>query len=81
MKIKTSTRSRSGAQIIQVNNLGGNKNISQIQVSPGGGRHGKSPYVKVSTTDQGIIKVVDGTENGYKTDGRETATIIFSGGD
>lgn len=78
--IKNSTRSRSGAQIIQVNNPGGGKNISQVQVSPGGGRHGSNPYVKISTTDQGIIKIVDGIESTYKTDGKETATIIFSGG-
>ncbi|MDE7331372.1 MAG: hypothetical protein K2O16_03910, partial [Lachnospiraceae bacterium] len=42
--IKNSTRSRSGAQIIQINNPGGGKNISQVQVSPGGGRHGSNPY-------------------------------------
>ena len=78
--IKNSTRSRSGAQIIQINNSGGGKNISQVQVSPGGGRHGSNPYVKISTTDQGIIKIVDGSEGTYKTDGKETATIIFSGG-
>ena len=78
--IKNSTRSRSGAQIIQINNSGGGKNISQVQVSPGGGRHGSNPYVKISTTDQGIIKIVDGIEGTYKTDGKETATIIFSGG-
>ncbi|MBD5551378.1 MAG: hypothetical protein HDQ96_09390 [Lachnospiraceae bacterium] len=78
--IETSTRSRSGAQIIQINNTGGSKNISQVQVSPGGGRHGIGPYVKISTTDQGIIKIVDGIESTYITDGKETATIIFSGG-
>jgi hypothetical protein len=78
--IKNSTRSRSGAQIIQINKPGGGKNISQVQVSPGGGRHGSNPYVKISTTDQGIIKIVDGIESTYKTDGKETATIIFSGG-
>ena len=78
--IKNSTRSRSGAQIIQINNSGGGKNISQVQVSPGGGRHGSNPYVKISTTDQGIIKIVDGIKSTYKTDGKETATIIFSGG-
>ena len=78
--IKNSTRSRSGAQIIQINNSGGGKNISQVQVSPGGGRHGSNPYVKISTTDQGIIQIVDGIEGTYKTDGKETATIIFSGG-
>ena len=75
--IKNSTRSRSGAQIIRINNPGGG---SQVQVSPGGGRHGSNPYVKISTTDQGIIKIVDGIESAYKTDGKETATIIFSGG-
>ena len=48
---------------------------------PDGGRHGSSPYVKISTTDQGIIKIIDGSESSYKTDGKETATIIFSGGD
>ena len=78
--VKESTRSRSGAQIIKINNAGGGKNISQVQVSPGGGRHGSSPYVKISTTDQGIIKVIDGPKSLYKTDGKETATIIFSGG-
>ena len=78
--IKNSTRSRSGAQIIQINNSGGGKNISQVQVSLGRGRHGSNPYVKISTTDQGIIKIVDGIEGTYKTDGKDTATIIFSGG-
>lgn len=74
--IRNSTRSRSGAQIIQINNPDGGKNISQVQVSPGG-RHGSNPYVKISTTDQGIIKIIDGIESTYKTDGKETATIIF----
>lgn len=78
--IKTSTRSRSGAQIIKINNPGNGKNISQVQVSPGGGRHGDSPYVKISTTAQGIIKIINGSKSQYKTDGKETATIIFSGG-
>ena len=78
--VKASTRSRSGAQIIKINNPGGGKNISQVQVSPGGGRHGSNSYVKISTTDQGIIKIIDGSESLYKTDAKETATIIFSGG-
>ena len=78
--IQKSAKSKSGAQIIKINNPGGGKNISQVQVSPGGGRHGRNPYVKISTTDQGIIKIVDGSESLYKTDGKETATIIFSGG-
>ena len=78
--VRASTRSKSGSQIIKINNPGGGKNISQVQVSPDGGRHGRNPYVKISTTDQGIIKIVDGSESLYKTDGKETATIIFSGG-
>nr|WP_296006461.1 hypothetical protein [uncultured Blautia sp.] len=78
--IKNSTKSRSGAKIIKINNPGGGKNISQVQVSPGGGRHGSSPYIKISTTDQGIIKIVDGIKDTYKTDGKETAIIIFLGG-
>ena len=79
-KIKTSTRSRSGAQKIVVDNNSSERNIAQLQVSPGGGRHGSEPYVKISTTDQGIIKVVTGPESLYKTDGLETATIIFTEG-
>ncbi|MEK4472939.1 hypothetical protein NSQ91_06970 [Paenibacillus sp. FSL R7-0048] len=77
--VQVSTKSRSGAQIIKINNSGGGKNITQVQVSPGGGRHGDSPYVKISTSDQGIIKIVNGAESVYKTDGKEAATIIFTG--
>ncbi|MBP2113276.1 hypothetical protein [Paenibacillus silagei] len=76
--VQASKKSRSGAKIIKIQNTGGDKNITQMQVSPGGGRHGESPYVKISTSDQGIIKIVDGSENVYKTDGAETATIIFT---
>ncbi len=79
--VQSSTRSTSGAKIIKINNPDNGKNISQVQVSPGGGRHGGNPYVKISTTDQGIIKVVDGAESAYKTDGTETAKIIFTGGE
>jgi filamentous hemagglutinin len=78
--IRDSSRSSSGAKIIQVNNHGNDKNITQVQVSPGGGRHGNNPYVKISTSDEGIIKVVDGSLNNYLTDGAEKATIIFTGG-
>jgi filamentous hemagglutinin len=79
--IQTSTKSSTGAQIIKINNPGNGRNISQVQVSPGGGRHGENPYVKISTTDEGIIKIVDGAESTYKTDGTETAKIIFTGGE
>jgi filamentous hemagglutinin len=78
--VQASQRSSSGAKIIKINNPGGGKNITQVQVSPGGGRHGANPYVKISTSDQGIIKIVDGIEDIYKTDGKETSTIIFTGG-
>lgn len=77
--VQASTKSRSGAQIIKIDNPGESRNITQVQVSPGGGRHRDSPYVKISTNDQGIIKIVDGVEDAYKTDGKETATIIFTG--
>lgn len=79
VSIKASRKSSSGAQIIKINNPGNGKNITQVQVSPGGGRHGPNPYVKISTNDQGIIKVVDGLEKDYITDGKETAKIIFTG--
>lgn len=79
VSVQASKKSRSGAKIINIHNTGSEKNITQMQVSPGGGRHGDSPYVKISTSDQGIIKIVDGSENVYKTDGKETATIIFTG--
>ena len=64
----------------KINNPGNGKNITQVQVSPGGGRHGDNPYVKISTNDQGIIKIIDGVKDTYKTDGSETSTIIFTGG-
>lgn len=78
--IKNSTRSTSGAQIITINNKGEGRNITQVQVSPGGGRHGESPYVKIST-DSGKIKVIDGPQSTYKTDGTEKAINIFTEGD
>ena len=81
VSIRGSTHPRSKASIIEIKNTGGFSTISQIQVSPGGGRHGELPYVKISTTDQGIIKIVDGVKDMYKTDGKETATIIFTGGE
>ena len=77
VQVKNSTRSKSGAQIITVSNASKSRNISQIQVSPGGGRHGASPYVKISTTDNGKFKIVDGTADNYKSNGKETAEIIF----
>jgi filamentous hemagglutinin len=80
IEIVASTNSRSGAQIIQISNTVGTKNITQVQVSPGGGRHGELPYVKISTSTDGKIKIVDGIPSLYKTDGKENAKIIFTGG-
>lgn len=48
-----------------------------MQVSPGSNRHGGVPYVKISTTDIGKIKIVNASAKEYKTDGQEKATIIF----
>ena len=76
--ITSSVRPVSSASIIKINNTGNGKTINQVQVSPGGGRHGELPYVKISTTDQGKIKIVDGPERLYKSDGNEKAVIIFS---
>lgn len=52
--------------------------VSQFTSATSGGRHGPQPYVKISTTDQGIIKVITCDETLYQTDGLETATIIFT---
>lgn len=76
--IRDSAKKDSEAKIIKIINPGNGKNISQVQVSPGGRRHGKNPYIKFSATDQGIIKVIDGYEKDYKTDGKEKAILIFT---
>lgn len=59
--IRKSTHSTSRAKIIVVGNSGADRNITQVQVSPGSKRHGDVPYVKISTTDIGKIKIIDGT--------------------
>lgn len=79
MKQIIQKKSRSGAKIIKIKNESKNKNISQLQVSPGGGRHGSSPYVKISTNDIGKYKIVDGSITDYKQNADETAEIIFIG--
>lgn len=80
VEVVVSKRSRSGAQIIKIKNTSEveGRNISQVQVSPGGGRHGENPYVKISTTDEGRIKIIDGSQSNYKTDGDEKSIIIFT---
>lgn len=53
--VRNSARGSGQAVIIEVK---GHPEISQIQYHPGGGLHSGS-YYKVSTTTQGMIKVVD----------------------
>ena len=67
----------SKAMILEIINTSKERNISQIQVSPESKRHGNVSYVKISTIDIGKIKVVNGTKDKYKTDGKENATILF----
>ena len=70
VNVRQSSRGSGQAVIIEVK---GHPEISQVQIHPGGGRHGGS-YYKVSTTTQGTVKVVD--SNTYKPSAGEKATII-----
>ncbi|WP_181414276.1 RHS repeat-associated core domain-containing protein [Frischella perrara] len=70
VNVRQSSRGSGQAVIIEVK---GHPEISQVQIHPGGGRHGGS-YYKVSTTTQGTLKVVD--SNTYKPSAGEKATII-----
>ena len=74
---RPSKHSTSKAKIIVTLNGNKDRNISQIQVSPGSKRHGDVPYVKISTTDCGKIKIIGASLSEYKSDGRETAELIF----
>lgn len=67
----------SKAEIIEIKNHDKYKNIMQVQVSPGGGRHGDCPYVKISTNDIGKFKVVNGTKKEYKGDKNEKAKFFL----
>lgn len=75
--IRKSTHSTSRAKVIVVGNSSTERNITQVQVSPGSKRHGDIPYVKISTNDIGIQKIIDGRPSEYKTDGKEKATLLF----
>ena len=81
MSVKESKYPNSKAEIIDVNNSSKMRNISRIQVSDAPKRHGSQPYVKISTKDYGKIKVIDGIEELYKTDGKETTKLFFTGGE
>ena len=52
----------------------GHKQITQIQVSPSSRRHGGA-YYKISTSDRGVVKVVD--KKTYKPTPGEKSTIIY----
>jgi filamentous hemagglutinin len=66
-----STKGSKKAIIVEVK---GHSEISQIQVHPGGGRHG-GQYYKISTSNNGLIKVVD--RQTYSGAANERAKIIF----
>ena len=77
-KVRNSKYKNSTAEIIEITNPTKERNITQIQVSPhGSNRHGNIPYVKISTSDIGIIKIINGTPKEYLTDGNEKARLIF----
>lgn len=81
--IRKSNQSSSRAVIIEVTNVSeaAGRNVMQVQVSPGGGRHGALPYVKISTvsSDVGKIKLVMGPEELYNPSGEKRVTVIFLG--
>lgn len=76
--IRRSIHEDSTAQIIEIKNATKDRNIKQVQVSADGSdRHGNVPYVKISTSDDGRIKIINGTREQYNTDGKEKAKLIF----
>ena len=74
---RPSRRSTSHAKIIVILNQSKERNIQQVQVSPGSKRHGNVPYVKISTSDYGKIKIIGSSREQYKSDGKENATLLF----
>lgn len=74
---RVSTHAGSKAKFIVTLNNNKDRNIQHIQVSPGSKRHGDVPYVKISTSDIGKIKIIDASKEQYKTDGVERAKLIF----
>ena len=75
---KNREKTGSTAQIIEITNASKDRNIKQFQVSPNGSsRHGNVPYVKISTSNEGKIKVIDGTPEKYVPGNNEKARLIF----
>lgn len=75
--IRKSVHSNSKAKFIIVGNSNKNRNVTSVEVTPGTTRHGNVPYVRISTSDLGKFKVINGTKFQYKTDGYEKARLIF----
>ena len=76
--IRPSKNKGSTAQIIEIINPTKERNIKQVQVSPdGSSRHGNVPYVKISTSNEGKIKVINGTREQYVLGNNEKARMIF----
>ena len=76
-EIRGSKNRGSKAKIIVITNSSKERNINQVQVSSGSKRHGGIPYVKISTSDKGKIKIINGKWQDYKSDGHENARIYF----
>lgn len=74
---RASKHSTSKAKIIMTLNPSKDRNISQVQISPGSKRHGNVQYVKISTLDVGRIKIINASRSEYKTSGNENAKLIF----
>ena len=75
---KNREKTGSTAKIIEITNSTKERNIKQVQVSPdGSSRHGNVPYVKISTSNDSKIKVIDGTHKEYVPGNNEKARMIF----
>ncbi|MBR0518660.1 hypothetical protein IJJ97_02595 [bacterium] len=74
---KGSKYSNSKAEIIEITNHDKDKNIMQVQLSLDPNNRHKVPYVKISTSDIGKFKVVNGTKKEYVGQGNEKAKIFF----
>lgn len=75
--IEHSIHPKSKSKKIVVENNSKTKNISTIRVSRGSPRHGDTPYVVISTTDIKSFKIIS-DQSKYKSDGHETATLLFA---
>lgn len=76
-KRRSSIYATSKAKIIVTTNSSADRNVTQVQFSPGSQRHGNVSYVKISTSDQGRIKIIAANKGQYKTDNKEKAIILY----